>query len=265
MKSLFTIIILLTGILSSNLLAQPWIYDFGTATESFTDASSTSGFLPDPPTGGGSDQVRVGNTGGGFALVNPGSDSELQIRAASGTGPYTGTGIINKFSVYDYTSGEAFFSIGFNIKFSCHADSNGAGYFFIGDGDYFTSVDRYVGADLYTGIRWRKVAGNSFLFTEILNEAGDDYITISEDFSLNTEYYVEMFGNNTASSINYDYNGTQTLSAYSYDLWIDGTQVIDDRPRSLNTMDNGDPIDSYMILAEGSTDNSLVVIVDDFK
>jgi hypothetical protein len=245
------------------LVAQPWIYDFGTATGSFNSSSSTSGFLPDPLSG--SDQVRVGDTGGSFDLVNPGGlDSELQITAASGSGPIGGTGVINKFSVYDYTPGTSF-SIGFKIRFECDASDNGIAYFFIGDGDYFTNDTRYIGTDLYTGIRWTKVAGNSQLVTAILNSTGSGYESLSNGFFINTEYFVEIFGNNTGSEINYEYNGTQTLSAYSYDLWIDGTQAVDDRPKSLNTMDNGDPIDSYMILAEGSTNNQLVVIVDDFK
>ncbi len=264
MKSLFTILILLTGILTTNLLAQPWVYDFGTATGSFS-TEGTSDFLPDPPTNGGSDQVRVGNTGGGYALVNPGSDSELQITAASGMGDWTGTGVINKFSVYDYTPGTSF-SIGFNIRFECDVSDNGTAYFFIGDGDYFINDTRYIGADLYTGIRWLKGAGDAFLVMAILNSAGTDYSPTIQNFNLNQEYYVEMFGNNTASSIDYYYNGTQTLSAYSYDIWIDGSITsVDNRLRSSNTMDNGDPIDSYMILAEGSTDNNLVVIVDDFN
>ena len=266
MKYLFTIIILLTGILTTNLLAQPWVYDFGTATGSFNTPSSTSGFLPDPQTNGGFDQVRVGNTGGGFELVNTGSDSELRITAASGgSGSWDVTGVINKFSVYDYTPGKTF-SIGFNIKFECDTSDNGKAYFFIGDGDYFINDTRYIGTDLYTGIRWRKEADKSFFLTEILNSAGDNYSNIGKNLNLNTEYHVEIFGNNTASSINYDYNGIQTLSAYSYDMWIDGSITsVNNRLRSSDTMNNGDPIDSYMILAENSTNNQLVVIVDDFK
>ena len=262
MKSLVTIIILLTGILTTNLLAQPWDYNFGTATGSYNTPSSTSGFLPDPPAGGGLDQVRVGAAGGGFALVNSsGSDSELQITASTGFGDPGG---INKFSVYDYTA-DTTFSIGFNIRFECDTSDDGFAYFFIGDGNYFTDSVRFRGSDLYTGIRWRKVTNDSdsFLVTSILNSAGNDWEGISQNLNLDTEYYVELFGNNTDSTtITYDYNGTQTLAAYSYDLWINGSIVVDNRVRSANTMNDGDPIDSYMFLAEGSEGNQLVVIVD---
>jgi hypothetical protein len=260
MKSLFTLIILLTGILSTNLLAQPWDYNFGTATGSHNTPSSTSGFLPDPPAGGGSDLVRVGDAGGGFALVNSsGSDSELQITASTGNSD----GSINKFSVYDYTA-DSTFSIGFTIRFECDTLDDGIAYFFIGDGNYFVDAIRYRGSDLYTGIRWRKLTGDLFLQTQILNSTGDNFVNISRNLSLDIEYYVELFGNNTGSSIDYDYNSvTQTISAYSYDLWIDGSiTTVDNRVRSANTMNDGDQIDSYMFLAEASTDTSLVMIVD---
>ena len=63
-------------IFSSALYSQTiWLYDFGTATGSFNTPNSTSTFLPDPTSG--LDQVRVGDAGGGFELVNlSGTDSE---------------------------------------------------------------------------------------------------------------------------------------------------------------------------------------------
>jgi len=259
MKNIITFIVLF----SMQLVAQPWDYGFDEATAGHFNTANTSSetFLPAATVG--NDRVYVGNCGGGFSLVNSsGSDFELQITSSYGTG----VGNINKFSVYDYTPGTSF-SIGFNIKFSCSASDTGKGYFFIGDGNFFTDDKRYVGTDLYTAIRWTKVRGNSFLEMQILNASGSSYRTISPGIYLNldTEYFVELYGNNTGSSINYSYNGTQTLSAYSYDLWIDGTiTTVDNLHKSPLTMNDGDPIDSYMIMAQSSIDNQLVVIVDDF-
>ena len=45
---------------------------------------------------------------------------------------------------------------------------NGEVYFFIGDGDYFINDWRYIATDLFTGIRWKKTAGEAFLKTAIL-------------------------------------------------------------------------------------------------
>ncbi|MBT8382863.1 MAG: hypothetical protein KJO59_10940, partial [Ignavibacteria bacterium] len=258
MKIIITFIVLF----SLQLLAQPWQYDFGTATGSFTTSNSSSTtFLPTPPAGNGF--VYLGSAGGRFDLVNPGgSDSELQITASS----LQSSGNINKFSVSDYSSGTTF-SIGFNIKFSCGATDDGKGYFFIGDGTYFTSDVRYVGTHLFTGIRWKKESSNLFVEMQILNPNGNNYEPISPgvNLDLDTEYFVELYGNNSGSTKDYNYNGIQTLSSYSYDLWIDGTITsVENRPRSLLTMNDGDPIDSYMILAENSTSNQLIVIVDDF-
>ena len=117
MKSLFTIIILLTGILSTNLLAQPWDYGFDGATAGTFITANTSSETFLPPATAGNDRVYVGNAGGGFELVNSGgSDYELQITASSGRDNY----LINKFSVYDYSPGTSF-SIGFSIRFECIA------------------------------------------------------------------------------------------------------------------------------------------------
>ena len=47
--------------------AQPWSYDFGTSTGSFSSGSSTT-FLPPPPGNGGTARVRIGTAGGSFNL-----------------------------------------------------------------------------------------------------------------------------------------------------------------------------------------------------
>ena len=91
--------------LSSILSAQPWSYNFGTGTGTHSSGESVT-FLPDPQNGGGADaRVRIGSQGGSFNLENQtisfGSDSYLRGVAATG-------GSVNKFSIYDYTSGSSF-------------------------------------------------------------------------------------------------------------------------------------------------------------
>jgi len=259
MKNIITILVLF----SIQLVAQPWEYGFdgGTAGIFNTANSSSETFLPDPTVG--NDIIYMGSAGGGFELVNSaGSDFELQISSSAGTG----VGNINKFSVYDYNAGTSF-SVGFKIKFSCNVSDTGKAYFFIGDGDFFIDNRRYVGTDLFTGIRWTKTRGDSFLEMEVLNASGSSYRPISPGtyLDLDTEYFVELYGNNSGSPMDYSYNGNQTLNAYSYDLWIDGNlTTVDNLHRSPLTMNDDDPIDSYMIMAQSSENNQLVVIVDDF-
>ncbi len=97
-----TIIILI----STSVFAQPWVYNFGTGTGSFTSGVSET-FLPSPQTNGGIARVRIGSQLGSFNLENQtisfGSDSYLRGVAATG-------GSVNKFSIYDYTAGKILYN-----------------------------------------------------------------------------------------------------------------------------------------------------------
>jgi hypothetical protein len=85
--------------------AQPWTYNFGTATAAaFSSTTFSTSYLPAPPSG--TARVRCGTattTAGSFTLANPGetigTGTELQMLSNAGSSSTT------KFAVYDYTAG----------------------------------------------------------------------------------------------------------------------------------------------------------------
>jgi hypothetical protein len=61
MRSPFTMVLLSVSLVSApcTIRAQPWSYDFGTSTGSFSSGVSTT-FLPATGTNGGTPRVRIG-------------------------------------------------------------------------------------------------------------------------------------------------------------------------------------------------------------
>ena len=142
------------ALLSGNGYAQPWTYNFGTNTGSYTNSNGSSttflSGLTALPTNGGTYRTKVSNgTGGGFAVVNPGSTlgttGELQITAATNTST-------NKFNIYGWTSPSTVAYLKCSMRTTCAA-TTGSGVFAIqlGDGSTTTGTDNldYTGGDTY--------------------------------------------------------------------------------------------------------------------
>lgn len=235
-------------------MAQPWTYDFGTGTGSHTTGASTT-FLPDPPAGGGADaRVRIGTTGGSFNLENPGlvgfgSGSELR-----GVAPTTTS--VNKFSIYDYTASKTF-TIQFLIRLG--GGSSGTWYFFSGDGAQYSDNGGFAGAQTFTGLRW--VFGASDAITTSYRSGGAWATLTGVMGSQNTTYKVDIYCNNSTSTVSYTYAGSRSVAPNTFDLYVDGSLVGDDLSKALLPADAN--MDSWMFYGESSTGNVATIYLDD--
>ena len=244
---IFILLLLQTG------NAQPWQYDFGTGTGSFTTPSGTStAFLPQPTSG--EDFVRIGSTGGGIYLDNPGiadlgSASELRGVASSSTS-------VNKFSVYDY-SGSTAFTIKFSVRFG--GGASGVWSFFQGDGANFSNGSNYTSSQTFTGLQWTFDASD-VIATEY--RTGGSWVGLTGVMPLqNVNYTVEIYGNNSSATVNYNYSGAQSVAQNTFDFWVNGVLVGDDLAKS--GLADANNIDSYMFIGRSSTGNVANIYIDD--
>lgn len=75
-------------------------------------------------------------------------------------------------------------------------------------------------------------------------------------------YVVEVFGNNTTSTINYTYNGSSfSVAAYKQDIYINSLLIGDDLAKS--GLSNDVNVDSWMCYGESSTGNVANIFLDD--
>jgi hypothetical protein len=230
--------------------AQPWTYDFGTGTGSWTSGASTT-FLPTPSSG--TARVRVGGAGGGFYLQNPGlaslgSETELKITAPTSTSA-------NKFSIYDYTASKTFF-IKFDILLGDSNGSNtatsGAFYFFQGDGAQYSDNNTFTGTQVFTGIQWS--FGTSGTITTNYRNAGSWSALGSTPFAQGNVYTVEIYGNNSTSSATYyRQSSPYTVAANKQDIWVNGSLIGDDLAKA--QLANDANIDSFLFYGVSSTNN----------
>jgi len=244
---------------------QPWTYNFGTGTPSSysTNNSASIEFLPQPPTNGGNDRIRVSNNqGGSFNLENSGTGiqklgSGLRLRIVAPTG-----GSVNKFSIYDYTAGKSFYTR-FTILFGGSDGNNvnsGTWYFFQGDGTTYSDNSGFSGSHVFTGLQF--TFGTDGAITSNYRN-GASWSSLGSSIVLQGNVYTfEIFGNNTTSSISYTYNGSSNaVAANKQDIWINGTLVGNDLAKA--QLSNDVNIDSWMFYGENSTDNVANIFLDD--
>ncbi|MBN2828817.1 MAG: T9SS type A sorting domain-containing protein [Candidatus Cloacimonetes bacterium] len=259
MKSykIFSFLCLLFAI-TINISADTWNYDFGTGTGSFITAGQSTTFLPAPPSG--TARVRVGTAGGSINMDNPGlaglgTNTELRIVAPTSTQ-------YNKFAIYDYTASQTF-----QIKFSMLMGSSTGGnvdsgsfYFFTGDGDRFSGNSGF--SDDQTFAALQMILGSGGTVNLRYRRTGA-WVTISSTpVAQSILLDFEIYGNNTASTINYTYGGnSQSIAANTFDLWINGSLYGDDlvKDRLADTAN----IDSFMFYGESSVGNVANLFIDD--
>jgi len=232
-----------------------WTYDFGPSTDAtFSASSASTTFLPQPSSNGGEDRVRIGTGGGQFKLqattIGTGG-SELEAKAPTGTS-------VNKFSIYDYSPGANVFYITFKMRLT--GGTSGTWSFFAGDGASYSDNNAFSGTQVFAGMRF--VFGASAAITEEYRNGGSWSSVPGNPFSQDVTYTVEIFGNNSSSSQNYTKNGQQTLAAYKWDLWVNGTLVGDDLAKA--QLANDANIDSFMFYGESSAGNVAAIKLDDF-
>jgi len=256
MKKILTIIGLAAATLAG-VDAQLYSYDFGTGTGTFSTASTISTtFLPQPSTGGGNDMVRVGTGAGSWALANPGvatlgTGSELVGVAPTNTS-------VNKFAISDFTTATSQFSMSFSMQLS--GGSSGTWHMFAGDGATFSDASTFNGAQTFMGIQW--VFGTSGTITTNNRAAGAWAAVSGTPFAQSTVYNVEIYGNNTSGILNYTRGTSQSTSANTYDLWVNGTLVGDNLAKAQLATDS--VIDSFMFYGVSSTGNVATIALDNF-
>ncbi len=247
------------------LQAQPWSYDFGTATGTYsTNNSASTEFLPAPSENGGTARVRVSNNqGGSFNLENQditfGSDTYLRVVASTGSS-------VNKFSIYDYTAGKSF-TIKFLLRLGASDGTNsgasaGEWYFFIGDGVRYSDNSGFATAQTFTGLKWTFGAEGAITFEYNNNGSWSSSGISGTPFAQGTDYTIEIYGNNSTESANYTYNTPQSVAVNTFDLWINGNQVGDDLSKS-NLPDDAN-IDSWMFYGINSASNVANIFLDNF-
>ncbi len=240
--------------------AQPWSYDFGTSTGSFSSGASTT-FLPPPPGNGGTARVRIGTAGGSFNLENQaipfGNGAYLRGSAATTTS-------VNKLSVFDYTPGKAF-TLRFRVRLGA-ADgsapaSPGTWYLFVGDSATFSDNSAFTGKHVFAGLQWQFGSAGGIV-TQVRSGNGWSPTGLTDTpFAQGTTYMVELYGNNSAATIPYSHGGPRTIGANTLDLWIDGTLAGDDLPKG--GLGAEADIDSWMFYGVSSAGNSANIFLDD--
>jgi len=275
MKRLFVLLCAFTLLaLAGNLAAASWSYNFGTGSDSYTTSNSSSTtFLPNQPTGGGTHRVRVSNGGGGGfyrddpGLTDFGAGSELRISASS----TTGNGNINKYSVYDWPSGSnlarrSYIRTQLRLGSSTGGSaSSGTFYFFVGDditGTSYAGDNPFTANDNVIGFQWVFGANGTITTSYRLNNAWAT--TGVATFTQGTTYTLEFYINNGSGSSITEYTRsgtTYTCANRTWDLWMNGTRVMAGIglgwTRNPNTK-----YDSMMYYGEGSTSNAANLFLD---
>jgi len=252
------LLILFIGVCAVSL-AQPWGYDFGTNTGSFSSPGASSLiFLPQAPSG--NDKVIMSSQGGSFNLQNPGvssvgSDSELRLVASS-----TGSG--NKFSVYSYTPGRTFYTA-FEILFGDSSGQTSANsgyiYFAQGSGDTFSSGNSFDATQSFSALYWQFGSGGTLTAKYRGASAWSDIG--SYVFSQGTSYKVEIYGNNSTVAASYFFNGSNySVGANRQDIWVNGVRI--GQALAKATIANNVNIDSFYFMGTSSTGNVANVFID---
>ena len=246
--------------------AQPWTYDFGTATAAaFSSTTASTAYLPAPPSG--TARVRTGTAtaaAGSFTLANPGvtlgTGTELQMLSNAGSTSTT------KFSVFDYTAGNTGY---LKFKIALNGGTNGVYTCWVGDGVGYSDNLAMTNAQVFAGLRWTMGASSAVTYT-VSNATGTFGATgISNSTTLFTqstsnEYAVEIYMNNTASASNYGRSSVSyTLASGTWDLWVNGTLVGDDLVKAGLTA--GANFDSFSFNHQSSVTAPGLIYLDDFE
>ncbi|WP_345258503.1 hypothetical protein, partial [Flaviaesturariibacter amylovorans] len=261
------LLILLTLLLNMRAGAQPWTYDFGTGTGSYTTASGAiTNFFTATPTNGGTYRIRAassGNVGSGFVLANPGTslgtNTELQINASA-------TGSTQKFTVYGWTGATNVAYAKFNFRTT--ASGNGVLVFKMGaNGANYSDANAYNSftSDL-VAFRLNYAAGVLSVDRRI---STNTYTAIaSPGFSKDADQLVEVYANNNATSATYYRSGTTyTLSSNQWDLWVGGVQISPTNGWPTATLASGTAIAAFGFYGESSTtpNNNAFMYIDDLE
>lgn len=235
----------------SSLSAQPWSCDFGLTPGSFTSGASNN-FLP--PLTSGNTRVRIGTQGGAVELRNPGdtrlgSGCEVALTAPTGAS-------LNKLQWFDFTG-----SSGFTLQTSMLV-TGGPGdlYFFCGNGSCFSDNLGFSSSQVFTGLKWSRDSSGISLF---IRGGGSWTQMPTAPVHVDSVLLLELYANNSATGITYVHGSSQSLAPLTYDLWIDGSLVVNDHAGA--GLPDSIDIDSFMFYASGSPSNAFTLLLDDLR
>lgn len=171
----------------------------------------------------------------------------------------------NKVSLYDYSAGKSFYT-----KFSILLGGSDGGnvslgtiYFFQGDGSVFSDANGFSRGTTFTGLRFQFGASGAITTNYVYGSLNNTWAALgSTPIAQGNVYVVEVFGNNTTSTINYTYNGSSfSVAAYKQDIYINSLLIGDDLAKS--GLSNDVNVDSWMCYGESSTGNVANIFLDD--
>ena len=251
-----TLLLTLTFLnLGQVLHAQPWSYDFGTGTGTHSSGASTSFFTGTPS---GTYRVRVGSGSGSLALVNPGTSlgtlSELQIQSATSASA-------NKFGVYDWASPSNVAYL--KTKFRTTSTGNGSLVFVLGLNTTASDNNGYTN-HYNNSLGMVRITYASGAISAVERRISGSFSAISSSgFAKDTDHLIEIYANNSGSSTTYTRGGSNTLATRTWDLWVDGVQVVSNAPRA-GTLAAGN-LNGFTFFAESSTGNAAYIYLDDLE
>jgi len=240
-------------------------YNFGTSVASYVTAG-TSNVLSTPPSGNAYVYIASG-VNGGVHLKNPGlstfgSGSKIMLHSSSSAGTS------NKFSIYGHsgtTSSYVKFTIAISDSTGGSGVNDGVLYFCTGNGGSFSNNSSLSPGDIVTGLRWN-ISASGTISTDAI-KSGNSWrsIDINPFYQGQSNVYtVEIFGNNSTSTVNYNYNGTsQSVATLKQDIYINGVLCANDADVSSNGLPVNTNINSFMFFAESNKANGLCAFIDD--
>lgn len=249
-----------------------WTYDFGTTCSTCTyttNSSFSTTFLssaaPLPSEGGTYRIRRSNNQGGTFTISNPGTSlgtgNELQFNAATGNSS-------NKFGVYNWTNP----TTAFYLKAKIRTSSSNTGVLTIGVGNNtFASDNNNLSASYNTLLTSLSINYNSSgAISSITRRTSSTDNTVSAvsaiNFAKNTDQLIEIYANNANIGTTYTRTGSNSLSAQSWDLWIDGIKMSPSGGwAKAGTLTGNTAISGFIFNGESSSSNAAFFYIDDLE
>lgn len=243
----------------SSVYSQPWHYDLGTGSGSYTTNGISTSFLPTPPSG--NTLTRVGSGSGSINLENQlipfGSDTYIR-----GVAPTASS--VNKFGINDYSPGKCF-TMKFTIRLGASNGSavgatSGNWFLFIGDGTMYADATAFTGSQVFTAFRFAFGTSGAITFNYRNGTSWSATGISGTPFQQGIDYEVEIYGNNTTTSKSYTYGSLQTLDSNKIDIWVNGELIGNDLRKAQLTNDAN--IDSWVFNGDQSTGNVANIFID---
>lgn len=260
----FYAVVAFTCLIAVASFAQTSVQNFGTGTGSYITANSSStSFLPNP-TGSGSTYVALNNGGGAINLVNPGltnlgTNTEVRASASSNAN-------VNKFTpILGYTASNSVYATFYVTLGNSTGGTNatsGEWACYLGTGSSFNSTGDIATSQVFAGFHFTFGTGGA-ITTHYLN--GSTWTALANDPIVQGNVYkIEIVGNNSNASINYNYGNTsRTLAVNRFDLWIDG--VLIGSSLTKGALGNNTAFNSMTFIGKNSTSNVANIFVDDIS